>query len=101
MTTTTPAELYQRIVDAAADAIIYADQQGTIRLWNGGAEALFGYSAAEAIGASLDLIIPERLRGRHWEGYERVMATGESRYGQRELLAVPGLRKDGSRVSLE
>ena len=93
-------DLYRRIVDHAQDAIILADSDGIIRLWNGGAEAVFGYAAVEAIGQSLDLIIPERLRARHWEGYHRVMATGESRYG-RELLSVPGVRKDGTRMSLE
>lgn len=93
-------ELCRRIVDGAPDAIIHADRDGTIRLWNSGAEALFGYPPDEALGRSLDLIIPERLRGRHWDGYHRVMATGETCYG-RELLSVPGLRKDGASVSLE
>ena len=62
---------------------------------------MFGYEAGEAIGQSLDLIIPDKLRARHWEGYHRVMATGETRYGAGDLLAVPGLHKDGSRMSLE
>jgi PAS domain S-box-containing protein len=94
------AWLCQQIVDGAQDAIIFADRDGIIRLWNAGAEALFGYRAAEALGQSLDLIIPERQRPRHWEGYHRVMATGVTRYGQ-EMLAVPGTRKDGARSSLE
>jgi PAS domain S-box-containing protein len=93
--------LSRRIVDEAPDAIIYADRDGLIRLWNAGAEAMFGYEAGEAIGQSLDLIIPEKLRARHWDGYHRVMATGETRYGATDLLAVPGVRKDGSRMSLE
>lgn len=88
------------IVDNAPDAMIFADAEGVIRLWNAGAEAMFGYRAEEAIGQSLDLIIPENLRGRHWEGYNRTMATGESKYGK-DLLAVPGIRKDGTRISLE
>jgi PAS domain S-box-containing protein len=92
--------LCQQIVDGTQEAIIFADQDGVIRLWNIGAEAMFGYSAAEAIGQSLDLIIPERQRGRHWEGYHKVMATGVTRYGK-ELLAVPAMRKDGTRISLE
>jgi PAS domain S-box-containing protein len=71
-----------------------------IRFWNSGAELLFGQTATEAVGQSLDLIIPENLRGRHWEGYWRVMASGETKY-KTGLLAAPGLRKDGSRVSLE
>jgi PAS domain S-box-containing protein len=92
--------LCQQIVDNSQEAIVFADQDGVIRLWNAGAEATFGYSAVEAIGQNLDLIIPERQRGRHWEGYHKVMATGVTRYGK-ELLAVPALRKDGSRISLE
>lgn len=95
-----PEPLCRQIVEGAQDAIIVADRDGLIRLWNPGAEAMFGYQAAAALGQSLDLIIPERLRERHWEGYRRVMATGVTRYG-REVLAVPGLRKDGTRLSLE
>ena len=100
MATYTDEWLCQRIVEDAPDAIIYAGRDGTIRLWNAAAEAMFGYRAEEAVGQSLDLIIPEKLRGRHWEGYRDVMATGVTRYG-RELLKVPALRKDGSRISLE
>lgn len=92
--------LCRQIVEGAQDAIIVADRDGRIRLWNPGAETMFGYRAEEALGQSLDLIIPERLRERHWEGYRRVMATGVTRYG-REVLAVPGVRKDGTRLSLE
>ncbi len=93
--------LYRRIVENAADAIVAADKQGVIRLWNARAEDIFGYSAQEAIGQTLDLIVPERLRERHWEGYHAVMATGVSRYGKGDLLAVPAVRKDGTRISLE
>ena len=92
--------LCRAIVDNVPDAMIFADNEGNIRLWNSGAEALFGYTAKEALGKSLDIIIPENLRGRHWDGYHRVMATGETKYGK-DMLAVPGIRKDGSRVSLE
>jgi len=92
--------LCRRIVSESRDAVIFADREGLIRLWNTGAEALFGYRAAEMEGRSLDLIIPEALRARHDEGFRRVMAKGESRYAA-ELLAVPGLRKDGARLSLE
>jgi PAS domain S-box-containing protein len=79
---------------------LFADREGTIRLWNTGAETIFGYSAREALGQSLDLIIPEKLRQRHWEGYQRVMDTGKTRYGT-ELLNVPALRKKGKRLSIE
>jgi len=92
--------LCRQIVEGSQEAIVFADRDGIIRLWNVGAEAMFGYSATEAIGQSLDLIIPERQRGRHWEGYQKVMATGVTRYGK-ELLAVPAVRKDGTRISLE
>ena len=100
MSESTVSALYRRIVEEAQDAIVVADREGTILLWNGGAETIFGHPASEAVGQSLDLIIPERLRERHWEGWRRVIATGETRYG-RELLAVPGQRADGARISLE
>ena len=83
------------------DAVIYADQDGAIRCWNHGAERIFGHAPTEAIGQSLDLIIPDSLRARHWAGYRHTMATGESRYGAGDLLAVPARRKDGTRISVE
>ena len=92
--------IYKQIVDFSQDAMLFADREGTIRLWNTGAETIFGYSAREALGQSLDLIIPEKLRERHWEGYYRVMDTGETRYGN-ELFKVPALRKNGKRLSIE
>lgn len=101
MSTELPDPLYRSIIEYAPDAIMFADREGLIRIWNHGAEEIFGYTAAEALGQSLDLIIPEKLRGRHWEGYWRVMATGVSRYGARELLAVPALRKSGEPLSVE
>jgi PAS domain S-box-containing protein len=82
------------------EAVIFADRQGLVRLWNRAAETMFGYSADEALGQSLDLIIPERFRARHWDGYRQVMATGVTSYSQR-LLAVPAMRKDGQRISIE
>jgi len=94
-------DLAQRIVAEAGDAIIVADREGTIRLWNRRAEEMFGYLVAEALGQSLDIIVPERHRQRHWEGYRRVMATGETKYGRGELLSVPAVRRDGSRISVE
>ena len=92
--------LAQQIVDGAGDAIVFADGGGTIRLWNAAAERMFGYPAAEAVGASLDLIVPEKHRPRHWDGYARVMQTGQTKYGG-ELLAVPAVRRDGCRISIE
>ena len=92
--------LCRRIVAEAGDAIIFADRDGIIQLWNPGAQRIFGYGAEEAVGQPLDLIIPENLRERHNQGYRRVMAGGATKYGQ-ELLAVPGKRKDQGRISLE
>jgi PAS domain S-box-containing protein len=89
------------LLAAAADAVVATDREGTIRLWSPGAERIFGFGASEALGQSLDLIIPERLRPAHWHGFRKVMETGQSRYGEGDLLAVPGLRKNGERLSLE
>jgi PAS domain S-box-containing protein len=87
-------------VEESQDAILISDREGIIRYWNAGAERILGYPASEAVGESLDLFIPEKLRGRHWEGYHRVMASGETKY-KTGLLSSPGIRKDGSQVSLE
>jgi PAS domain S-box-containing protein len=92
--------LCERIVEDSQAGIIFADEGGIIRLWNAGAEAMFGYSAAEAIGHTMEIIVPERQRPRHNEGYARVMQTGTTKYG-RDVLAVPALRKDGTRISIE
>ena len=94
------ARLFQRIVEGMAEAVIVSNRDGVIVFWNHAAEEMFGYSAAEATGQSLDLIIPERFRARHWAGYRAVMSSGVTRYG-RELLAVPAMRKDNRRISLE
>jgi PAS domain S-box-containing protein len=93
--------LENAILSGRSDAVIAADKEGTISFWNPGAERIFGYSAAEAVGQSLDIIIPVRLRKRHWDGYRHVMQSGESRYGDGDVLAVPGITKDGERVSVE
>ena len=90
----------ERIVADALDAIIYAGRDGTIQLWNRGAEVMFGWSAQEAEGKSLDIIIPEKHRPAHWRGWDRVMASGETKYGS-DPLSVPGIRKDGSTLSLD
>ena len=92
--------LYQRIVEDSPIAILFADRDGKIRFWNAAAEAMFGYPAEEALGQSLDLIVPERQRARHWEGWSRVMASGVTKYGS-DALAVPAMKKDGSRISIE
>jgi len=91
----------QQLVARCADAIVYADSEGVIRFWNAGAARIFGFSEQEAVGQSLDLIIPQNLRERHWQGFDRTMRTGESRYGAGDILSVPALRKDGGRISVD
>jgi PAS domain S-box-containing protein len=90
------AEQFLRV---AGDAFIAARADGAIVLWNPAAERMFGYAESEALGQSLDLIIPERLRHRHWEGYRRVMQTGHTRYGT-DVLRVPAVHKDGRPLSI-
>src|SRR5918912_2154624 len=93
--------LARAILGTASDAVIAADRDGVITFWNPGAERIFGHPAGGAVGQSLDLIIPERLRAAHWRGFREVMRTGRSRYGAGDLLSVPGIRRDGRRISLE
>jgi PAS domain S-box-containing protein len=88
------------LVAGTDHAVVVADLDGLIRFWNPAAKAMFGHTRDEAVGQSLDLIIPEQLRGRHWDGYHRVMQTGETEYGGR-TLAVPAIRRDGTRISVE
>jgi PAS domain S-box-containing protein len=83
------------------DAVIYADGEGTILFWNRGPERLFGYMESEALGQPLDMIDPEKLRQRHWAGYLATMRTSQTWYGASDMLAVPAVRKNGSRVSIE
>ena len=98
-----PAEIGDQhlaeLVRTLADAVVIADGDGTIVLWNDAAERLFGWPAADAVGKSLDIIIPERQRDRHWTGYRQTMATGHTDYGDR-LLEVPALHRDGHRLSI-
>jgi PAS domain S-box-containing protein len=93
--------LARRLVEGASEAILFADVDGLVRAWNPGAEAMFGWPAAEILGKTMDVIIPERLRGRHWDGWRKVIATGVTRYSGKDLLAVPAVRKDGSQLSIE
>ena len=96
-----PEGFSSRLVADCPDAIVYADADGKIRFWNAAAMRVFGFAASEALGASLDLIVPERLRARHWDGYGQVMRGRPSRYGAGELLAVPARHKDGRPLSIE
>lgn len=93
--------LSDALLNTASDAIIATGSDGRVVFWNAGAVRIFGFSVEEAVGKSLDLIIPEKLRARHWEGYERVISTGITRYGLADLLSVPAVTKDGRRISVE
>ncbi|WCM21721.1 PAS domain-containing protein [Paraburkholderia bryophila] len=90
---------FQQLANAIGDAIVISDARGSIEFWNPAAERMFGFTQHEAIGQSLDLIIPERLRGRHWDGYHKTMASGETRYGN-DVLRVPAVHKDGRALSI-
>ena len=94
-------DLASRILDGSPDAVLVCDRTGIVRYCNIAAERVFGFPATEAVGASMDLIIPERLRARHWAGWETAMKTGATRYGEGQLLAVPALNKDGRQISIE
>lgn len=90
-----------RMAAQAPDGFVIVDHDGLIRYWNRGAERIFGYAAAEVAGRNLDVIIPEKHRQRHWDGFVAAMAAGASKYGDNDLLAVPALTADGSIVSIE
>jgi PAS domain S-box-containing protein len=90
---------YTQLVVAIGDAIIVSDASGSIKLWNPAAERLFGFTESEVLGQSLDLIIPERYRHRHWDGYHQTMSTGQTRYGS-DVLRVPAVHKDGRALSI-
>ena len=96
-----PGGIIERLAIDSPDAVVFADAAGKIRFWNRAATRIFGFEEAEALGQTLDLIVPTRQRARHWEGYDRVMAGGASRYGVGDVLAVPAMRKDGNRISIE
>jgi PAS domain S-box-containing protein len=91
----------RRLLAEASDGVLYADQTGVIRFWNGGCQRIFGFTAQEVVGQSLDIIIPHSLRARHWQGYAETMRSGRTRYAGGDLLSVPALRKDRTRISVE
>jgi PAS domain S-box-containing protein len=93
--------LLEEVVDRAPDAIVVVDAQGVIRHWNAGAERIFGFSPNNAVGETLNLIIPQRLQQRHWSAFSRAVETGNSRYGDEDLLAVPAITADGRTISIE
>ena len=91
---------FGHIVAQIPEAVVFADTGGVIRVWNGGAEAVFGFSAAEAVGSSLDIIIAERFRRAHWEGYHRAMASGHTRHGA-QVRTTRAIHKDGRKLYVE
>ncbi len=90
---------FKQLVEAIGDAIVAADASGAITLWNPAAQRMFGYTESEALGQSLDIIIPQRQQQRHWDGYHKTMATGQTKYGN-DVLRVPAVHKDGSARSI-
>ena len=94
-----PTTDLKQLVEALGDAIVIADAGGAIILWNPAAERIFGFTEGEALGQSLDIITPQRLQHRHWEGYHKTMATGVTRYGN-DVLRVPAVHKDGRSLSI-
>jgi PAS domain S-box-containing protein len=95
------SEIAVRLFTDTPDGVLFADREGKISAWNRGCERIFGFSTEDALGQSLDIIIPEPLRDRHWTGFHETMRTGETKYADGDLLAVPALRKDGRRISVE
>lgn len=94
------AELCRAIVEASSDAVIFADREGLIRLWNRGAELVFGYPAAEAVGQSLDLIIPERFRRAHWDAFDKSLETGRTRHTDR-VLTTRATHRSGNKLYVD
>jgi len=101
MLTSLPPDLYGRILAGSPDAILICDSAGMVRSWNAAAERVFGFGTTEAVGASVELIIPERLRARHWAGWEETMRTGVTHYSEGQLLAVPATTRGGRQISIE
>ncbi len=90
---------FKQIVEAIGDAIVATDPSGAITLWNPAAQRMFGYTESEALGQSLDIIIPQRQQQRHWDGYHKTMETGLTKYGN-DVLRVPAVHKDGHTLSI-
>jgi PAS domain S-box-containing protein len=94
-------KLCRAVVAQAPDAVILANRDGAIELWNGAAERLFGYSSAEVIGKSLDVIIPERLRTAHWAGFQKAIESGHGKYAPGQVLTTRSMHKDGRKLYVD
>lgn len=92
--------LFEAIVERIPDAVIFADRDGVVRVWNPGAEAVFGFAASDVLGRSLDVIIPERLRPGHWEGFRRAIDDGKTRYGN-QVRTTRSIHKDGRKLYVD
>jgi PAS domain S-box-containing protein len=90
---------FEALVNTVGDAVVVCDALGKITFWNGAAERMFGFARAEAVGSSLDIIVPERMRERHWDGYNKTMETGHTKYGN-DVLRVPAMGKGGKLLSI-
>ena len=90
---------FKQLVEAVGDAIVASDASGAITLGNPAAQRMFGFTETEALGQSLDIIIPQRQQQRHWDGYQKTMATGQTKYGN-DVLRVPAVHKDGHGLSI-
>lgn len=90
---------FQQLLESVGDAIMISDANGAITFWNPAAERMFGHTQNEALGKSLDIIIPQRQQQRHWDGYQKTMATGQTKYGH-DVLRVPAVHKDGHILSI-
>jgi PAS domain S-box-containing protein len=100
MSTEIRVDVFRRIVEQTTDAIIFADREGLIRIWNQGAESVFGFPASDVLGKRLDVIIPEELRKKHWEGYSKAIETGKTKLGSR-VLTTRSRHKDESRLYVD
>jgi PAS domain S-box-containing protein len=92
--------LFRALIEQLADAVIFADREGRIRVWNSGAEAVFGYAGNEVLGRRLDVLIPLRLRSAHWKAFDQAIATGQQKYG-RESMTTRSVHKDGSDLYID
>lgn len=95
-----PSDLAERLVQQAPDGVIFADPTGTIRVWNPVAERIFGFMAEDAVGATLDIIIPERLRKAHWRGFNEALANRRTKH-EGKALPTKAIRADGEQIYVE